>query len=192
MVQADFDTPEQSEAARQQAEYGLAAAALYKCDVVDEFELSDVQTKHMFMMTEEAYELTGDTDSTGKGVIDSGATRTVASAMAMESIAQEIGSERIRIDANRRPRFKFGNGSRGVASSTAYVRYEDIGEVEIAVIETERYVPVLLSIALLRRIKATIEFATGIMTSEKGMTQLETLGGGHLAMNLCSKNLCNE
>ena len=146
------------------------------------------------MMTEisDIFELTNEHDSKGKGVIDSGATRTVASALAMERLAEELGPARIRIDTNRRPRFKFGNGSRGIASSTAFIRYADVGEIEIAVIETDRYVPVLISIALLRQIKAVINFETGMMNSTKGRTQLETLTGGHFAVHMGGPSLCRQ
>ena len=110
----------------------------------------------------------------------------------MERLAEEIGSDRIRIDTGRRPRFKFGNGSRGIASGTAFLKYADVGEIEIAVIETECFVPVLISIALLRQIKAVIDFATGVMNSVKGKTQLETLTGGHFAVHMGGRSLCQQ
>ncbi len=104
-------------------------------------------------------------------VIDSGATRSIGSASALEAIAMAIGADRISVDTSRRPRFRFGNGERGVASSTVTLRLSDSTEedlLEFAVIETEAFVPVLLSIAWLREHHAVIDFYAGTMSTTRG------------------------
>jgi hypothetical protein len=51
---------------------------------------------------------------------------------------------------------------------------------------------VLISIALLRQIKAVINVETGMMNSTKGKAQLETLTGGHFAVHMGGRSLCQQ
>ena len=84
-------------------------------------------------------------------VLDSGATRSVGSIQAMETLADLVGASQFKVDVNKRPHFKLGNGTTRQASNTAYMQLKDHKQpVEIAVMETDCYIPILGSFNLMR------------------------------------------
>ncbi len=142
-----------------------------------------------------AFSLRDDAQHRDVLVIDSGATRTVGSVLALEALLESLEPRDVRTDVARRPRFRFGNGSRGIASSTAYLRLgsNPLSELDIAVLETDTFVPVLLSMEWLRAAGAIINFGNGTMSCSEGNHRritLRALPSGHLGVTLQDLQEC--
>jgi hypothetical protein len=136
---------------------------------------------------ESAFHLMNGDPIHSKVIIDSGATSSVGSLQAMEALAQRLAPGALSIDITRRPRFKFGNGTKGSALSSAVLKLQDGTSVTIAVIDTEpSFVPILAGMTFLRDIKASINFNDATMTSKLSTrpVQLERLSSGHLALDI--------
>lgn len=101
----------------------------------------------------------------GMAVIDGGATKTLGSVAAVETLMQ-LNSERngdpglTKLDADNRPTFGFGNSSRNQCLSTAWMRVSAAGkpgELKIHTLDQGEG-PILLSIETLRSLGAIIDF----------------------------------
>ena len=131
----------------------------------------------------------------GYAVIDSGATETVCSLPALESLvmlkeAQQGGTVGLEVTRDPVKRFKFGNGEHAYASS--YVLLDQVlGERKIQLgmftLDVEG-VPVLLGMKTLRRLKAIIDFDRCLVVFAAvnpnlaiGLRRSRT---GHLLLNL--------
>ena len=110
------------------------------------------------MTTEEAI-------SEGMAVIDGGATKTLGSIAAIESLMakdrEHRGHDGVRgVDTSNRPVFSFGNSSRNRCASTVQMLLEAAGkpgQIQIHTLE-EGKGPILLSVDTLRTLKAVIDF----------------------------------
>ncbi len=130
----------------------------------------------------------------GKMVIDSGATESVGSDAALEFLADHMRDpQRISIDPEVRQRFRFGNGSRGSASSLIMIDHLCGGneiKITISCLETRSYVPILASVKFLRALGAKVDFEKDILTTRFGEVQLErTTSIGHLVPDLLKRDL---
>ncbi|CAE7470144.1 RE1 [Symbiodinium sp. CCMP2592] len=133
---------------------------------------------------------TADAVSQGKAVIDGGATKTLASINAMERIMQlnnlKSGhSGLISVDTTERPVFGFGNGSEDRCSSTVQLRIcadKKPGEVKVHCLDRGTG-PMLLSIDTLRKLKAVIDFESGLVCfralDNTKLVQVERSQTGH-------------
>lgn len=131
------------------------------------------------ILAEEAYGLSE--SETGKfAIIDSGATSTLASVAAMEQIPQEAI---LGIDPTIRRRYRFGNGQEAVTSSQVTMKLGG-KELQVDVLETERLVPMLLSIKWLAKNRAILDCGNGTLQLEDRMIKLERSRSGHLLLPL--------
>ncbi|CAJ1425291.1 unnamed protein product [Effrenium voratum] len=102
------------------------------------------------------------------GVIDCGATETVASLQAIEELMarrrelRDGQEEAIRVFSDVRKQFRFGNGQELQASSYIEIPQQINGctfYLGIFTLDTEGYVPVLLGIKTLHRLGTVVDFA---------------------------------
>ena len=101
----------------------------------------------------------------GKAIIDGGATKTIASAVALEALMeanrQRHGNNGIAdLDPTDRPVFSFGNSTSDQCLSTAKVQIKADGRDGLLKIHAldQGTGPILLSVATLRSLKAVIDF----------------------------------
>ena len=109
---------------------------------------------------------TEDAIRAGIAVVDGGATKTVASVQAVESLMRvnqaQKGHDGIRhVDKHNRPVFSFGNSSANQCLSTAQVAISAGGKQGTLNIHTisQGHGPILLSVASLRALGAVIDFS---------------------------------
>ena len=130
----------------------------------------------------------------GMGIIDSGATASLASVDAVEAImeanAQVYGHDRVEVKPDMRPTFRFGNGQKKECLSTIQLKVdlEDRpGKMELHVHDAPGQ-PALISIKALKNLGAVLDFGTGqcILTkvNRKAVIQLEEASNGHLLFPL--------
>ena len=110
--------------------------------------------------------VSGDPETLGFGVIDSGATETVGSLPALEFLTQaryEMHQlqESVEVAAVPAKRFKFGNGTRDTSSSCVLIP-QRLGntslKLQIYTLDCEG-VPILVGMKSLRRLRAVIDFS---------------------------------
>jgi len=130
----------------------------------------------------------------GKGVIDCGATATLGSVSALESImalnVQRHGEDRVRVDPEVRPVFKFGNNGTKSCISTVALGV-DLGDrkgnLQVHVHDVENQ-PVLISIKALKALGAVLDFENDEVIYRKvcprSVVPLEAASNGHLLMPL--------
>ena len=130
----------------------------------------------------------------GKGVIDSGATATLGSVSALEALGennrQKFGSDRISIDTETAPVFKFGNNGTTSCLSTAHVKVncgEKLGDMSIHVHDLSDQ-PILVSIKALKQLGAVIDFERDEILYKAicpySVVPAERASNGHLLMPL--------
>ena len=102
----------------------------------------------------------------GFGIIDCGATETVGSLPALESLTQARfqlngRTEEVEVSAAPPKRFKFGNGTFSMSSSCVLVP-QSVGELQLRLqlytLDCEG-VPILIGMRTLRRLKAVVDFS---------------------------------
>ena len=101
----------------------------------------------------------------GKAIIDGGATKTIASVVALESLMKNNRLRRghngiVSLDPSERPTFSFGNSTTDQCLSTAQVQVTADGRDGLLKIHAldQGTGPILLSVATLRSLKAVIDF----------------------------------
>ncbi|OLP95374.1 hypothetical protein AK812_SmicGene22509 [Symbiodinium microadriaticum] len=106
----------------------------------------------------------------GMGVIDGGATKTLASVAALEALMRRNhdlrGDHGVREDdKDLRPTFSFGNSSSNKCISTAHMSITAGGKPGVMRVHTieEGQGPLLISIETLRSLKAIIDFSTDMV-----------------------------
>ena len=136
-------------------------------------------------------------ETKGKLLLDSGATRSLASVVALEDYAKlnskRTDPKRIEVDVHDRARFKFGNGAAETTASRADLEVTaggKAGTISVHALATkdDKYVPMLGSINFLKNSKAVVDFETGRAIfkaiDEDKVVQLEEVSSGHLALDL--------
>ena len=107
-----------------------------------------------------------DPENAGFGIIDCGATETVGSLPALESLMQARfqlngRTEEVEVSAAPPKRFKFGNGTFSMSSSCVLVP-QSVGELQLRLqlytLDCEG-VPILIGMRTLRRLKAVVDFS---------------------------------
>lgn len=106
----------------------------------------------------------------GYGVIDGGATKTLASVYALEALQhqniEKYQDDRVlRVDPNNTPSFGFGNSSKNKCCSTATLKItadQKPGELSVHALD-QGTGPMLLSVDTLRRLGAVIDFAEDLV-----------------------------
>ena len=125
----------------------------------------------------------------GHAIIDGGATSSVGSVEALEKIIelqrQSGFSSEVEVEPSSRPNFRFGNNGRKQCLSTTTLSVplnDQQGSMRIHVHDIEGQ-PVLLSVAALRALKATIDFEHDEMilkaVDPSRIIQLERAASGH-------------
>ena len=138
----------------------------------------------------------------GKCVIDSGATRSIGSVSALESLiqrnVQQHGASRVaRVDVSERPVFNFGNSSEEQCASTVEMKLlagDREGRVKIHALNVGQG-PILLSVAALRNLGAVVDYSADLMVLRAvdpgRIIPLERSSTGHQLLDL-SKDLYGE
>lgn len=132
----------------------------------------------------------------GKGVLDCGATATLGSVQALEAVMtqnlQKFGSDRIDIDPQTTPTFRFGNNGTQACVSTAHLKMNygsKLGDLAVHVHEVPNQ-PVLISVRTLKKLGAVVDFGTNQVIYRKlcpmSVVGLEEADNGHLLMPLTS------
>ena len=133
--------------------------------------------------------------TSGLGVIDGGATKTLGSVEAIQAVMdlnkQKYGTERIaKIDVNNKPTFGFGNSTTDTCVSTTQLQVSadnKPGILEIHALDRGQG-PILISINTLRKLKATIDFEHDLMVlrglDAKKVIPLERSVTGHQLLPL--------
>ena len=130
----------------------------------------------------------------GKGIIDCGATSALGSVDAIESLMQlnlkKHGNDRVSVDPNQRPTFKFGNnGTRDCISSVdlGVDLGSKVGKMRVHVHDVPNQ-PVLISVKALKKLGAVIDFSTDEIlykhVDPKAVVPLEVASNGHCLMPL--------
>lgn len=131
----------------------------------------------------------------GKAVIDGGATRTLGSVTALETLmninAKEHGDDGVaKLDTEQRPVFGFGNSSSDRCLSTVWMKIMAEGrEGHLKVHTLDRGEgPILFSIETLRSLGAIIDFENDLIVfrklSDERIIQLERSSSGHQLLPL--------
>ena len=128
------------------------------------------------------------------GVIDSGATASLASIDALEKVRtanlQNHGEALMEVDVNKKPVYRFGNGAKSECLSTVTMGLgagEHRGRFEVHVHEAPGQ-PVLISKKALKALGAVLDFETGEIIYKKvdrsKVVKLQEAPNGHLLMPL--------
>ena len=135
----------------------------------------------------------------GYGIVDGGATRTLGSVHALEAVMEQNlknhqESRVLKVDPNNTPSFGFGNSSRDTCCSTATMGItanSRPGELTIHALDKGEG-PILLSISMLRRLGAVIDFENDMIVfrhiNAKKIIKAERSVAGHQLLPL-SKDL---
>ena len=137
------------------------------------------------------------------GVIDGGATKTLASVQALEALMRKNqdlrGDTGIQeVDTEVRPVFSFGNSSSNRCLSTAHMSISAGGKPGIMKIHTidAGHGPLLISIEALRSLKAIIDFSTDQAVfrniSDKHVVQLQRSATGHQLLPMTNDLLAHS
>ena len=126
------------------------------------------------------------------GIIDSGATASLGSLEAMQKVMeaniQECGESKMKIDLDKKPVFRFGNGAKKACVSTVSMGVEagaKAGKMEIHIHDAPGQ-PILVSRKALKALGAVIDFGTGEVVyrkvDERMVVPLAEAANGHLLM----------
>lgn len=135
------------------------------------------------------------------GVIDSGATSSLASVDALEQVMKanvaSHGETRMEVNPDNRPTFRFGNGARKDCMSTVTLGLgagDKTGRLEVHVHDSPGQ-PILISRKALKALGAVLDFRTGEVIYTKvnahRVVKLEEASNGHLLMPMTG-NLLSE
>eukprot|EP00435_Cladocopium_sp_Y103_P051939 s94_g16.t1 len=145
--------------------------------------------------TTQALKSTRDAVMSGYGVIDGGATRTLGSVTAIQSVMDinknKYGEHGItNVDVSNKPTFGFGNSSQNQCISTAQLKIkanDKPGTLQIHAL-SQGQGPILISIDTLRKLKAVIDFSEDLMVlralDDRKMIPLELSAAGHQLLPL--------
>ena len=134
-------------------------------------------------------------ETVGKMIIDSGATSSLTSVVALEAFIgkmQELGKDHgVTVDPRDKTTFRFGNGARDTTLSRADVTtYAEgrPGTISMACLDTRgRYVPMLASVDFLRKSGAVIDFGRGeavFRALGTKVVKLESTSSGHYVIDI--------
>ena len=132
---------------------------------------------------------TGDAAAAGKAVIDCGATKSLGSVQALEQLMRVSKLGVSQVDTVDRPVLGFGNSSEDRCISTLHlnIRAGDRPGVKIHALNRGAG-PILLSVATLKALNATIDFGEGTMVlknvDNRKLLTLEETQTGHLLLPL--------
>ncbi|CAK0867694.1 unnamed protein product, partial [Prorocentrum cordatum] len=162
-------------------------------------ELEETNLEMAYTGSEVEHALAGLADETeGCMVLDSGATKTLGSIVALEKIIEKqqqagIDTSNVKVDVTDRPKFGFANGDAEHSSCWTNLPLQangNLGSASGYALNTkgERYVPLLGSVDFLKRAGAIIDFETGIacfnnITKNK-MAKLKRISTGHLCIDM--------
>jgi hypothetical protein len=148
------------------------------------------------LMTElwsfEASAYAAEAETAGFMVIDSGATQSIGSVLALEALAEKLGNTKFEINTAAKTNFRFGNGSVGTSSSEVLLTHQAGGKavkIRMAALETAAYVPLLASVAFLEGLGARLCFVSGTLETYYGTTRLVKASNGHWLLNLAREDL---
>ena len=154
-------------------------------------------TDESAMSVQDSYERrsTQEAVSSGCAVIDGGATKTLGSVEAIQTVldinASKHGDTRLRaVDVSNKPIFGFGNSSQDQCVSTAQLQVtanEKPGMLQIHALDRGSG-PILLSIHTLRSLKAIIDFEADLLVlrglDDTKVVPLERSAAGHQLLPL--------
>ena len=148
------------------------------------------------LMTEiwsfEASAYAAEAETAGFMVIDSGATQSIGSVLALEALAEKLGNTKFEINTAAKTNFRFGNGSVGTSSSEVMLTHQAGGKavkIRMAALETSAYVPLLASVQFLESLGARLCFVEGTLETYYGTTRLQRASNGHWLLNLAREDL---
>ena len=135
----------------------------------------------------------------GMGIVDCGATASLASVDALEAIMaanrRDGGDDRVTVLPDLRPTFRFGNGERKECISSVHLQVslaDRTGKMQLHVHDTPQQ-PVLISVKALKQLGAVIDFSSNECVFAKvdpsAVVRLDTADNGHLLMPLSSNLL---
>ena len=129
-------------------------------------------------------------------VVDGGATRTLGSVVALQSVVDQntamTGKTKIlKVDPSRRPTFSFGNSSENTCSSTIELGVQagkKEGKLTVHALDTGSG-PILLSVSSLRALGAVVDFSEDLIVfrnlDPKRIVQAKRSQSGHQLLPLC-------
>ena len=128
----------------------------------------------------------------GKGIIDCGATSTLGSVDAIESLMQlnreRHGRDRVTVDPRHRPTFKFGNNSTRDCISSVDLGVDlggKVGKLKVHVYDVPNQ-PVLISVKALTKLGTIVDFSRNEIlykhVDPKAVVPLEVASNGHCLM----------
>ena len=179
--------PDRAAPGRQEANQAQAEEAPFVCYVHAEGE-EDALTASDEMSTSEATRL-------GYGVIDGGATKTLASVTALEALVERNMDKHnngrvISVDTDNKPLFGFGNSTKDKRLSTTRMGITAAnkdGELTIHTLDKGDG-PILVSIATLRSLKAIIDFENDLVVfralDDQRVVPLTRSKAGHQLISL--------
>ncbi|CAE7339695.1 unnamed protein product [Symbiodinium pilosum] len=140
-----------------------------------------------------------DVIASGMGIVDCGATASLASVDALEAIMRlnlkKGHDDKVTVLPGLRPTFRFGNGERKECISSVHLRVdmaERTGKMQLHVHDTPEQ-PALVSVKALKQLGAVIDFSTNQCVFQQinpcAVVQLEAADNGHLLMPLASNLL---
>ncbi|CAK0882425.1 unnamed protein product, partial [Prorocentrum cordatum] len=151
----------------------------------DDGELEENDLEMAYAEFEVEHALAGLADETeGCMVLDSGATKTFGSIVALEKIIEKqqqagIDTSNVKVDVTDRPKFGFANGDAEQCSCGANLPLQANGG---------HYVPLLGSVDFLKRAGAIIDFETGVACFDKitknKVAKLKRISTGHLCIDM--------
>ena len=178
-----------------QAPSGTAPQAHQSDEAAPFICYSDTKDEAMAYYGDGQLRSTAEAVASDMGVIDGGATRTLASVYALEKLANineaKYGNNGIiGIDTSEKPTFGFGNSSKDTCVSTAQVNVwadERPGVLKVHALERGTG-PLLLSVATLRSLGAIIDFEADVAVfrrlNDKKLVTLERSATGHQLISL--------
>ena len=181
-----------NQVAEEQAEVAFSAFSIDKSDE-PQFEHTAPGTEHALSAQSEDWG-TPQMIKEGKAVIDCGATSTLGSVEALEAIMKQnlekCGRDRVSVDPEVRPTFKFGNNGTKSCLSTISLGVDlgqKSGQLQVHVHDIVNQ-PVLVSVKALKALGAVVDFERGEIiyrkACPKSVVPLETAKNGHLLMPL--------
>ena len=129
-------------------------------------------------------------------VVDGGATRTLGSVVALQSVVDQntamTGKTKIlNVDPSRRPTFSFGNSSENTCSSTIELGVQagnKEGKLTVHALDAGSG-PILLSVSSLRALGAVVDFSEDLIVfrnlDPKRIVQAKRSQSGHQLLPLC-------
>ena len=132
----------------------------------------------------------------GLGIVDCGATASLASIDALEAIMtlnrRQCGDDRVTVQPDIKPTFKFGNGERKECISSVQLQMDldgHHGKMQLHVHDTPLQ-PALISVKALKHLGAVLDFSTNecvfTRVNPSAVIKLDSADNGHILMPLVS------